>query len=156
MANMQTTVVKIDVYDNDVYAGSYGSFTTDPLTSTGTHVGTGGSPFDAYAAKLNVGTRLTKPGSMRIAGVVSDAIITGGYIDSPMTSLVNAYLNSVASGFNYGSILGNHAELQVYGAPHAASTRFPARLEGAYNPAVSVTLVPYISTQNSRKYFRGV
>lgn len=121
----------------------------------GIHAGTDAGPNVAFGFLNAVGTRLTKPGSFRLGGVVKESIAEGGFVTASQLALNQTFAHTLAEGFHFGTLDAGYAGLIVYGAPHPASQRYPARLVGVQNDSTDVVPSTIITTQNTRKYGRG-
>lgn len=147
--------LSVDCYDNDDPAGDFGTYTIPSGERLGTYGLLTLTPNSAYGMKLNVGNRTTKPGATRFAGVRADAVGDGGYFDSATNTLLNTLAATLITTFTVAVTTTLNGRLHVYGAPHPASLRYPARETAVYNKVEAVVPLTYFTTQNTRKYGRG-
>ena len=106
-------------------------------------------PFVAASARLNVGSRTTRPGSKRFAGIY-EADVDTGYITSAYRTLV-------------GNLLAVCADNIVLGAPAATVSLDPCVAKRnpttgallAYQLVTSYTIAAPATSQNTRKIGRG-
>jgi len=134
----------------------FGTYTIPPAEREGTQVDTNSmSPFAAYGIKLVVSTRQVRPGSKRISGVGEAAVGNGGAILTPQLTVLNTLADQMTQ--NLVSLLTLDVMLPVIvGFPHPVSpTGRPARLTRVDFPVVSASVMPTLTTQNTRKYGRG-
>lgn len=132
--------------------GLYGSF----AVPTGERQGTRTAPpqaeltpsFAAVGVRLTVGTRATRPGQKRLAGLVEEDLF-GQAVHSGIISLVNAWADVVT-------------EDMILGAPSALVTLRPVVVRrdvaGApvtHQPVTGYLVNPFVTTQVSRKVGRG-
>jgi len=150
-----TTALSIDVYDNTDPLGEFGSYAIPTAEQPGLNGADSGAPELAAGFLFSVPSRLTKPGSMRLAGVRGSDVGAGGFFIPATMVKYNALAANLLDGFNFGLLAAGHANLLVYGAPHPASVRFPARDTPVYQAVSAVSVRPYSTTQNTRKYGRG-
>ncbi len=150
-----TGILSVEVYDNEDPLGEYGFYAPPVIDNTGIRTGEQSAPFLATGVKWNVATRATKPGSIRLPGLTETDMLSGGQISTAYATAVQAYADAMVAGLSFGLLGAGGAVLVVYGAPHAASTRFPARATGVYNTVISATVNELVTSQVSRKYGRG-
>lgn len=111
------------------------------------------APYQATELKFSAGSRLVKPGSKRYAGVDEGDIGPGGYLTAPMLGHLNALGAAFLGGFDDALVV--HLDMVIVGFPHPASTRYPARAAMVALPIQTYSVLPYTTTQNTRKYGRG-
>lgn len=146
---------QVDVYDNDDPLGEFGSYAIPLAERLGVYGALNFPPNIAYGFKLTVPTRVTKPGALRIVGIRTDGVDTGGTYQAAQVTVVNTFRTAFINGFRPGAAGTIGGLPVVYGAPHNASSRYPARETAVYSPVTDIVLQPYITTQNTRKYGRG-
>lgn len=132
--------------------GLYGSF----AVPSGERQGTRAAPpqaeltpsFAAVGVRLTVGTRTTRPGQKRLAGLAEEDLF-GQAVHSGILSLVNAWAAVVT-------------EDMILGAPSALVTLRPVVVRRdvtgtpvAHQPVTGYLVNPFVTTQVSRKVGRG-
>jgi hypothetical protein len=105
-------------------------------------------PFAAVSVRLDVGTRVTRPGQKRLGGLV-ETDQNGGLIQSAVQAATETLMDLMIQSMTLG-------------APAATFTMTPivCKKDGvgavvAHQGIDSYTISPYVSTQNSRKFGRG-
>jgi len=149
------TFDSVEAYDNADPLGDFGSYTIPTAERAGLGGSDGESPFIAYGLKFGVANRTTKPGAVRICGARDSLVDNFGVINAAQITALNTLSAALLNGFNFGLLLAGHAVLNVYGAPHPASTRYPARIDPVYNPVTAITPLANVTTQNTRKIGHG-
>jgi len=133
-------------------AGAYGTFGI-PLVEQGGTRAPGASPeglpdFVAAGVRLNVGTRLTRPGQKRLAGLNENdqfsSILTAGVL-----SVVQAWGDQAIQTLT----LGEPAPLLVI--TPVVVHKLPDGSAGVYQPMTSATAAANVTSQVSRKRGRG-
>lgn len=133
---------RVDVVNRAPY-----EFYVEPSTLVGT---AGGDPLPSYVTasfKLEVGTRITKAGGKRFAGL-NDTLVIGN-------SLVTTLLPSMVE---VATALAEPLIVLTEALQPATFTPMVARNDGtsesplwAINPVISATFSPFVSTQRTRK-----
>jgi len=149
------TIDSVEAYDNEDSLGDYGIYTIPLAERPGLNGSDVESPFIASGFRFGVDNRTTKPGYMRLSGVRDGEIDAAGVINATLLTKYTTLATALLNGFNYGLLLAGHAKLVVYGAPHPASTRYPARDVAVYNTVTAITVPTNVTTQNTRKIGRG-
>jgi len=145
----------VEAYDNADPLGDYGIYTIPTAERPGLNGSDVESPFIAAGFRFGVANRTTKPGYMRLSGVRDGEVDAAGVINATLLTKYTTLATALLNGFNYGLLLAGHADLAVYGAPHPASTRYPARDVAVYNDVTAITIPSNVTTQNTRKIGRG-
>lgn len=134
-------------------AGAYGSYAIPTAEQGGTRsMGTspqGLPPFCCVGVRLNVGTRVTRPGQKRFPGLLE--------IDQDNGLLASGVVSAALDTANY------MIQTLTLGAPALAMTLSPIIVRKdaqgtvtAYQPIRSASVGLYVTTQNSRKFGRGM
>jgi len=131
-------------------AGDYAEFDIPVGERAGTRASGGDllPPYSATAVRLVVGTRATKPGGKRFAGL-TEADQASGVLNTLITTPMIALMNVMTANMTLG-------------APAALNELNPivARKDAngfvtAWQPITGYLINPNVSTQNSRKFGRG-
>ena len=105
-------------------------------------------PFAAVGVRLDVGTRVTRPGQKRFAGLV-EGDQNGGLIQAGVQTAVEAAMDTMVA-------------VMILGAPAATLTLRPvvcrknaAGVVTAHQNIEGYTINPNVTSQNTRKFGRG-
>lgn len=142
----------VEVRELNNIEGAIGIYGIPAGEQAGTRSATGGGdimpPYVAVAARLNVGTRATRPGQKRFGGVLEGDNVNG----QVQTALKNAVDTAMA----------HMIQTLTLGSPAAAMTLLPivCRKDSqgfvtAFQNIESWNVNQYLSTQNTRKFQRG-
>lgn len=144
-----TSVTVTDISDNTGDFAVYGIPTAERAGTRSNPAGDPAPPFLALGARLNVGSRVTRPGQKRFAGMyevdMSGDVAAAGYI-----TLVQNLLNVTSVGI-------------VLGAPAATVSLAPIVVKRdpatggvlTFQNVTSYTINSRLTTQNTRKIGRG-
>lgn len=142
--------VRIRELDNSV--GDYAEYDIPLAEQTGTRTGTLGDampPYVAVGIRLVVGTRATRPGQKRIP-FVQEGDNVGGVLGASLQALVVTWANLMTTNM-------------VLGAPAAGTELDPIVTRKDANgfviadqPVTGYLINSNLTTQNSRKYGRGI
>lgn len=142
----------VKVRDLTDQTGDYATYGIPLAERAGSRTPPGGQPmppFVAGSARLNVGSRLTRPGSKRFAGIY-EADVDTGYITTTYRALIQGVLTALADNV-------------VLGAPAATTSLDPCITKRhpetgallAYQLVTSTTINAAATSQNTRKIGRG-
>lgn len=142
----------VEVRELNNVAGALGTYGVPAAEQAGTRTpGTQGDlqpPFVSAGVRLNVGTRITRPGQKRFAGLVEGDNLGGQLQSGLKTAIDTAMAQMIAS--------------MTLGAPAATMTLQPivcrkdaAGYVTAFQPIESWSVNQYLTSQNTRKFQRG-
>lgn len=135
--------VVVDNVTNEVDFGIYtieGAERQGTRTSSGDYMGL----MVAAALRLNVGTRLTRPGQKRFAPLY-EGDQSNGNIVSGMQTLLAGIGDKLDENIGFGTLLSSEMRPVIYGLPNAD------RPSPVVNPIVSTTPVALMTTQRTRR-----
>lgn len=139
--------------DMDDNTGDYASYGVPLGERIGTRTPPSGDPappFLAAGVRLNVGTRVTRPGQKRIAGMY-DADTNTGYLASGYVTLVDNLMAVAANGVVLGAPAAT-VSLDPVVVRRSPSTGLPT----AHQVITSYTVSAVTTSQNTRKIGRGI
>lgn len=133
--------------------GAYGTYSIPLAEQAGTRsMGSspqGLPPFCAVAARLNVGTRVTRPGQKRFAGLL-EIDQDNGLLASSVASVAQDTMDFMIQSMTLGVPAATMVLKPVVCRKDAVGT------VTAHQGIESASIGLYVSTQNSRKFGRGM
>jgi hypothetical protein len=124
----------------------FGTYTISGAERAGTRATTGDwmGRWIAFPLRLNVGTRLTRPGQKRF-GSVFEGDQSGGTIGATALGIIQTLGDRLDDNIGFGLLLDGEMQPVVYGL--STGEGVPVRV----NPIVSTTAVAEMTSQRTRK-----